>query len=100
LKIWTIKEKLKTKKHPNFQLRKRCRYTPKKHIEVRAEYGKCLLSTITLKKIADALEVTTDYLLGGDNDNVIKDTQLLAYFKAIDAMPDDIKDYKTLLAYK
>lgn len=69
-------------------------------------------SAITLKKIADALEVTTDYLLGGDNDNVVKDTQLLAYFKAIDAMPDGIKDsllkvidayirdYKTQLAYK
>ncbi len=69
-------------------------------------------SAITLKKIADALEVTTDYLLGGDNDNVIKDTQLLAYFKAIDTMPDDIKssllkvidayvrDYKTQQAYK
>ena len=69
-------------------------------------------SAVTLKKIADALEVTTDYLLGGDNDNVIKDTQLLAYFKAIDAMPDDIKgsllkvidayvrDYRTQQAYK
>ena len=52
------------------------------------------------------------YLLGGDNDNVIKDTQLLAYFKAIDTMPDDIKgsllkvidayvrDYRTQQAYK
>ncbi len=68
-------------------------------------------SAITLKKIADALEVTTDYLLGGDNDNIIKDIKLLAYFKAIDTMPDDIKDsllkvidayirdYKTQQAY-
>lgn len=68
-------------------------------------------SATTLKKIADALEVSTDFLLGGDNDNVIKDITLLKYFKEIDNMPDDnkqallkvidayVRDYKTQKAY-
>ena len=68
-------------------------------------------SAVTLKKIADALEVTTDFLLGSEDTNTIKDTSLLKYFKEIDNMPDDIKDsllkvidayvrdYKTRQAY-
>lgn len=75
------------------------------------EQNTVIPSAVTLKKIADALEVTTDYLLGGENDNVIKDTNLFAQFRTIDNMPDDIKDsllkvidayvrdYKTKKAY-
>ncbi len=48
-------------------------------------------SAITLKRIASVLGVTTDYLLGNENDDVIKDTLLLKYFKKVDKMPDDIK---------
>jgi transcriptional regulator with XRE-family HTH domain len=49
-------------------------------------------SAITLKAIADALEVTTDYLLGSDKDIAIKDTALFKQFKAIDNMPDKEKN--------
>ena len=58
-------------------------------------------SAVTLKKIADALEVTTDFFLGSEDTNVIKDTSLLKYFKEIDNMPDDIKDFlpKVIDAY-
>lgn len=68
-------------------------------------------SAITLKKIADALTVSTDFLLGGEDSNAIKDVALLKYFKDIDSMPDSVKqallkvidayvrDYKTQKAY-
>lgn len=68
-------------------------------------------SAITLKKIADALAVSTDFLLGSEDNTVIKDVTLLKYFKEIDNMPDDVKqallkvidayvrDYKTQQAY-
>lgn len=67
-------------------------------------------SALTLKAIADILEVTTDYLLGNDA-AVIKDTALLKQFKDIDNMPDKeknsimsvinafIRDFKTQQAY-
>ena len=65
---------------------------------------------MTLKAIADTLEVTTDYLLGNET-NTIKDTALLKQFKEVDNMPDNaknslmdvisafIRDYKTRQAY-
>ncbi len=68
-------------------------------------------SAVTLKKIADALQVSTDFLLGGEDSNAIKDVNLLKYFKEIDNMPDDareallkvidayVRDYKTQKAY-
>ena len=68
-------------------------------------------SAVTLKKIADAIEVSTDFLLGGQDSNSIKDTSLLKYFKEIDNMPDNtkqallkvidayVRDYKTQKAY-
>ncbi len=58
-------------------------------------------SAITLKEIAKALGVTTDYLLGNDKDDIIKDTILLRYFKEIDKMPDDTKSamLKVIEAY-
>ena len=49
-------------------------------------------SAITLKAIADAMEVTTDYLLGSDKDVTIKDTALFRQFKDIDSMPDEEKN--------
>ena len=49
-------------------------------------------SATTLKKIADALEVTTDYLLGNENENSIKDTGLLKQFKEIDKLGADDKN--------
>lgn len=49
-------------------------------------------SAITLKDIATALEVTTDYLLGSDAKNqAIKDTNLFNYFKEVDSMPEELK---------
>ncbi len=48
-------------------------------------------SAITLKNIANVLGVTTDYLLGNEHDDVIKDTLLLKYLKKVDKMPDDVK---------
>lgn len=68
-------------------------------------------SAVTLKKIADILEVTTDYLLGGDNEDAIKDTALLKQFKEIDHLVGSeksalmivisafIRDAKTRAAY-
>jgi transcriptional regulator with XRE-family HTH domain len=59
-----------------------------------SKYEKDLVipSAVTLKKIADALNVTTDYLLGDDFSNSIKDTALLKQFKEIDKMKDEDKN--------
>jgi transcriptional regulator with XRE-family HTH domain len=48
-------------------------------------------SATTLKRIADALDVTTDYLLGGENENSIKDTVLLKQFKEVDKLKENEK---------
>lgn len=68
-------------------------------------------SALTLKGIADALEVTTDYLLGNEQEKTIKDISLFKLFRAIDTMPDDnkvalvqvieayIRDFQTKKAY-
>ena len=68
-------------------------------------------SALTLKSIADTLEVTTDYLLGNGQQEVIQDIALLRLFRTIDTMPDDnktalvkvieayIRDFKTMTAY-
>jgi hypothetical protein len=67
-------------------------------------------SAITLKAIADALEVTTDFLLGNESAS-IKDTALFKQFKEVDNLPDSeknsimnvisayIRDCKTRQAY-
>jgi transcriptional regulator with XRE-family HTH domain len=62
-----------------------------------SKYEKDLVipSAVTLKKIADALDVTTDYLLGDENSNNIKDTALLKQFKEIDKMNDEDKNALT-----
>lgn len=49
-------------------------------------------SAITLKAIADTLNVTTDYLLGSDHEEAIQDKVLLGYMKEVDKMPDNLKD--------
>jgi transcriptional regulator with XRE-family HTH domain len=68
-------------------------------------------SALTIKGIAQALEVTTDYLLGAEREDVIKDTTLLGFFKEVDNMPDEakealsrviqayVRDYKASQAY-
>ena len=53
-------------------------------------------SAITLKSIADILEVSADYLLGNETENTsIKDIGLLKQFKDVDSMPD--KDKTTIM---
>ena len=45
-----------------------------------------------LKKIADALDTTVDYLINGDTDekakSALKDSELLQQFKAVEQMND------------
>lgn len=78
-----------------------------------SKYEKDLVipSATTLKKIADALKVTTDYLLGNEEANVVKDIALMQQFKEIDNMPEEekgalmkvinayIRDFKTKSSY-
>lgn len=51
-----------------------------------------------LKKIADALKTTSDYLINGDKDEkakaTLKDTELLQQFKAVEQLDD--KDKNTI----
>jgi len=48
-------------------------------------------SATTLKAIADALEVTADYLLGSDHEEAIQDKVLLKYLREVDQMPEDLR---------
>ena len=50
-----------------------------------------VLSALVLKEIAKALGVTSDFLLGNELDDTIKDVSLLKSFKEVDKMPDDQK---------
>jgi len=61
---------------------------------VNPKYEKDLVipSATTLKSNADALEVTTDYLLGNEEAGNIEDTALLKQLKDVDNMPDKEKD--------
>lgn len=68
-----------------------------------------------LKKIADALDTSVDYLINGNTDekaaSTLKDAELLKQFKEIDQMPENekatiikvvsayIRDYRTRQAY-
>lgn len=78
----------------------------------RYEAGTSAPNTDTLKKIADALEVTTDYLLSENADeNMIMDKALIDRLREIEKMDDKrkglvmdllditIRDYKTQKAY-
>jgi transcriptional regulator with XRE-family HTH domain len=68
-------------------------------------------SATTLKGISDALEVTTDFLLGAESENTIRDKALLSQFKEVDSSSASdksalmtvisafIRDAKTRLAY-
>ncbi|WMJ74301.1 helix-turn-helix transcriptional regulator [Cytophagaceae bacterium ABcell3] len=78
-----------------------------------SKYEKDLVipSAVVLKNIADALEVTADYLLGNEDSDTIRDTALFRQFKEVDTMPEDdkvtlmkvisayIRDFKTKNAY-
>jgi len=78
----------------------------------RYEQNSSIPSALTLKKIADALKVTTDYLLGDSEDDIlIQDKELLQKFKVIQEMTGEtknlvttfldliIRDFKTRQAY-
>ena len=78
-----------------------------------SKYEKDLVipSATTLKKIADAIQVTTDYLLGNEKMDTVKDTALMQQFQEIDKMPEEekgalmkvinayIRDFKTKSSY-
>ena len=78
-----------------------------------SKYEKDLVvpSAVTLKNMADILEVTTDYLLGSGSETTIRDTALLKQFREVDHLVDSeknalmtvisafIRDAKTRAAY-
>jgi transcriptional regulator with XRE-family HTH domain len=59
------------------------------------ERGEAVPSSSVLNRIAQALELSPDYLMNGTvgdkADNEIKDQELLIQFKKIDKMPEDKK---------
>ena len=61
----------------------------------RYERGLSRPSSNTLRKLAEVLGVTTDYLIEGDTDEVAKakleDRELLYQFQEIEKLPDDDK---------
>jgi len=62
----------------------------------RYEQNSSIPSALTLKKIADALKVTTDYLLGDNEDDIlIQDKELLQKFKVIQEMTGETKNLVT-----
>ena len=62
----------------------------------RYEQNSSIPSALTLKKIADALKVTTDYLLGDSEDDIlIQDKELLQKFKVIQEMTGETKSLVT-----
>lgn len=62
----------------------------------RFERGMSRPSGDTLKRLADALGVTSDYLLNGDADEAAKarfeDRELLKQFQEVELLPDDDKN--------
>ena len=48
-------------------------------------------SAMTLKAIADALNVSADYLLGSDREDVIQDKELLSFLREVDKMPEEMR---------
>ena len=48
-------------------------------------------SALTLKAIADVLDVSTDYLLGSDRADAIQDQELLTYLREVDKLPEDMR---------
>ena len=75
------------------------------------EHYTSVTSATALKKIADALGTTTDYLLSEGDEVMVKDKDLLNKFEVIQELGDDtkkivntfldlvIRDYKTGQAY-
>ena len=61
----------------------------------RYERGENKPTTEVLSKMADVLDVTTDYLMSGTIDekasNAIADKELLTQFKKVEALPSDKK---------
>lgn len=59
----------------------------------RYERGENKPTTEVLSKMADALDVTTDYLMSGSIDDkassAISDKELLSQFKKVEALPND-----------
>lgn len=54
-------------------------------------------SALTLKAIADVLNVSTDYLLGSDRADAIQDKELLAFLQEVDKMPDEMRKAITIV---
>ena len=62
----------------------------------RFERGASRPSSDTLKRLADALNVTSDYLLEGETDNIaakarFEDRELLRQFQEVEKLPEDDK---------
>jgi transcriptional regulator with XRE-family HTH domain len=58
----------------------------------RYELDTSIPSATALKKIADALGVSTDYLLGDEDQVIIKDKELLRNFKEVQNLPKDVRE--------
>lgn len=59
----------------------------------RYEQDTSIPSAVALKKIADALQVTTDFLLGENSEDIqIQDRELLQKFQVIQQMTGDTKN--------
>ena len=48
-------------------------------------------SAITLKAIADVLNVSTDYLLGSERADAIQDKELLDFLREVDKMHEEMR---------
>ena len=63
----------------------------------RYERGENKPTTEVLSKLADALNVTTDYLMSGTLDDkansTISDKELLSQFKKVEELPNESKSY-------
>ena len=55
------------------------------------ENGGVIPSAVTLKSIADVLNVSTDYLLGSDRADAIQHKEILDFLREVDQMPDDMR---------
>jgi transcriptional regulator with XRE-family HTH domain len=108
----TLGEKLKTARQRKKLSQQELGKLANTHQKNISKYEQDLVvpSALTLKSIAEALEVTTDYLLG-EEDFTVKDTTLMSHFQVVDKMPDEdktaimkilaayIRDFKTRQAY-
>jgi transcriptional regulator with XRE-family HTH domain len=112
LRIMTLGEKIKTARQRKKLSQQELGKLSSTHQKNISKYEQDLVvpSALTLKSIAEALGITTDYLLGEERTS-IKDTLLMAQFQVVDKMPEDdkaalmkviaayIRDFSTRQAY-